>query len=88
LAPTAAIEFEEYNNHHEKKATDMAAAPICITCNLERTLVSIQPTRNRHDVRQYECPKCRSTFRLVVQRAPQESNDMAFDNPALRTGTR
>jgi transposase-like protein len=88
LPRTAAIDFAEYNNHHEKKAMYMAAAPICITCNLERTLVSIQPTRNRHDVRQYECPKCRSTFRLVVQRAPEESDDMALDNPSLRTGTR
>jgi hypothetical protein len=65
----------------------MAAAPICATCNLERTLISIQPGRNRHDVRQYECPSCRDIFRLVV-RAPLESDDAAFDNPALKTGTR
>jgi len=64
--------------------TEMAAAPICITCNTERTLVSIQPTRNRHDVRQYECPTCRSVFRLVTQRAPLESDDVAFENPPLR----
>lgn len=62
----------------------MVTAPICITCNLERTLVSIQPARNRHDVRQYECPKCRSAFRLVVQRKPLDSDDLVFDFPAQR----
>jgi transposase-like protein len=65
----------------------MAAAPRCVTCNLERTLVSIQPTRNRHDVRQYECPKCRSAFRLVVERASVESS-VTFDSPALLAGAR
>jgi hypothetical protein len=66
----------------------MASAPICITCNLERTLVSIQPARNRHDVRQYECPGCRSTFRLVMQRVPLESDDVVFENSPLRAGSR
>ena len=66
----------------------MAAAPICITCNLERTLVSILPTRNRHDVRQYECPKCKSAFRLVVQRAPLDPDDQAFDFPARKAAAR
>jgi hypothetical protein len=66
----------------------MAAAPICITCNLERTLVSIRPTRNRHDVRQYECPKCNSVFRLVVQRTPLDFDEGAFDAPALKAGAR
>jgi transposase-like protein len=65
----------------------MAAAPICMICDLERTLVSIQPTRNRHDVRQYECPKCRSAFRLVVERTSLESS-VAFDRPVMLTGTR
>ena len=64
----------------------MAAAPICLTCNLERTLVSIQPTRNRHDVRRYECPECKSAFRLVVQRAPLDSDEVAFDAPSLKAG--
>ncbi|MGA7071847.1 hypothetical protein [Bradyrhizobium sp.] len=66
----------------------MAAAPICIACNIERTLVSIQPTRNRHDVWQYECSTCRSIFRLVTQRASLESDDAAFENPPLRAGSR
>ena len=83
----SAIVCAPFNNHHGKKATDMMAAPICINCNLERTLVSIQPTRNRHDMRQYECPKCRSAFRLVVPRPSLESDDVVFDTPALRAGT-
>ena len=88
MTPAAGIEYADLNNHYGKKATDMAAAPICVTCNLERTLISIQPTRNRHVVRQYEGPKCRSTFRLVVQRAPLESDDVVFENPPLRAGNR
>lgn len=66
-----------------EKATDMAA-PICMTCNLERTLVSVQPTRNRHDLRQYECPKCRSAFRLVVQRPSLDSDELLHEEPARR----
>ena len=58
------------------------AAPICITCNLERTLVSIQPTQNRHDVRQYECPTCRSAFRLVVPGPSLDSDELVFESPA------
>ena len=64
------------------------AAPICIPCNLERTLISIQPTRNRHDVRRFECPKCRSTFRLVVQRARLDSDEIVFDTAASQAGAR
>jgi transposase-like protein len=66
----------------------MAAAPICMTCDLERALVSIRPTRNRHDIQQYECPVCRSVFRLVVSRAPLESSDVVFENAPLRAGSR
>ena len=67
----------------------MAAAPICLTCNLERVLVSIQPTRNRHDVRRYGCPKCRSAFRIVMQRAPLDfDEEVVFDVPPLMAGAR
>jgi hypothetical protein len=69
-----------------EKATDMAAAPICMSCNLERTLVSVQPARNRHDVRQYECPKCGSPFRLVVPREPLDK--VVDDAPPLQAGAR
>jgi hypothetical protein len=66
----------------------MAAAPICITCNAERELISIKPTRNRHDLLQYECPKCRNVFRLVMQRTPVEAeDDLTFDLPPLQART-
>ena len=69
----------------------MTAAPICVICNLERMLISIKPGGNRHDVRAYECPACHDVFRLVVQRAPLESDDgidVVFDGPKLQAGTR
>jgi hypothetical protein len=62
------------------------AAPICISCNVERILVSIQPTRNRHDVWQYECPKCRSVFRLVAQRRSLGSDEVVIDGLKLAIG--
>ena len=71
-----------------EEAPDMIAAPICMSCNLERALVSVQPTRNRHDLRQYECPKCRSAFRLVVQRPSLEADDVVFGFPAAQAGGR
>ena len=74
----------------------MVAAPHCMTCNLERILKNIQPGRNRHDVRSYECPGCRDTFRLVVVRASLEADDLVFresdefvfEEPARKTATR
>jgi hypothetical protein len=66
----------------------MAAAPICMTCNLERTLISIKPVQNRHDMLQYECPKCRNAFRLVIQRARLEFEDVVLDGPALQAAAR
>jgi hypothetical protein len=65
----------------------MAAAPICMTCNLERILISIKPAKNGHDILQYECPNCRNIFRLVMQRAPVELDDVVFDGPALQAAT-
>ena len=65
----------------------MAGAPICTTCNLESTLISIKPGRNRHDVRAYECSACHDVFRLVIQREPLASDDpidVVFDSPALQ----
>jgi hypothetical protein len=66
----------------------MAAAPICMTCNLERTLISIKPVQNRHNMLQYECPKCRNAFRLVMQRARLEPEGVVFDGPTLQTAAR
>jgi hypothetical protein len=59
------------------------AAPICIDCNLERSLISIKPVKNRHEMMQYECPHCRNIFSLVVERAPLDF-DVTFDRPALQ----
>jgi hypothetical protein len=66
----------------------MFAAPICMTCNLERTLISIQPGRNRHDVRSYECSDCKDIFRLVVPRAPLEGDEPVFEEPSRKAATR
>ena len=74
----------------------MVTAPHCMTCDLERILVSIQPGRNRHDVRSYECPGCRDTFRLVVERASleadelvfRESDELVFEEPSRKTAAR
>jgi hypothetical protein len=71
-----------------EKATDMLAAPHCITCNLERTLISIQPGRNRHDVRSYECPVCKGIFRLVVERTSFEADELAVAKPARKAAAR
>jgi hypothetical protein len=35
---------------------------------------------------QYECPGCRNVYRLVMQRAPAEPNDLVCDEPALQIG--
>jgi hypothetical protein len=78
------------------RAADMVAAPQCITCDLERTLISIQPGRNRHDVRSYECPDCKDIFRLVVPRAAleadelvfREADELVFEEPSRRAATR
>jgi hypothetical protein len=75
------------NNRYGKKAADMASEPICITCNLERMLISIKPGRNRHDVRAYECPACRDVFRLVVPREPLEADDL-IDEVSKQAGAR
>ena len=66
----------------------MAAAPICISCNLERELISIRPVKNRHDMLQYECPGCRNVFRLVMERQAAELDEVVFEEPARLSGTR
>jgi hypothetical protein len=66
----------------------MAAAPICITCNLERILIGIKPVKNRHEMRQYECPSCRDVFRLVTERARLELDDLTVEWPELQVAAR
>jgi hypothetical protein len=49
----------------------MDAEPNCIACNVKRTLTGVVPVKGRHEMLSFECPKCRSIFRLVVQREPR-----------------
>jgi hypothetical protein len=51
-------------------------------------LISIKPGRNRHDVRQYECPGCRDIFTLVSQHAPSEPDKTNSDRPALQAAAK
>ena len=46
----------------------MDAEPKCIACDVKRSLISVMPVRNRHEMLSYECPNCRSIFRLVTRR--------------------
>jgi hypothetical protein len=48
----------------------MDVEPYCIACNVTRTLISVLPVKNRHEMRSFECPQCRSLFRLVIRREP------------------
>lgn len=50
----------------------MNAERNCIACNVERILIGVTPARNRHEMLTFECPKCRSIFRLVVPREPSK----------------
>jgi hypothetical protein len=49
--------------------------PNCIACNVTRTLINVLPVKNRHEMRSFECPECRSLFRLVVRREPRPFAD-------------
>jgi hypothetical protein len=48
----------------------MDAEPNCIACNLKRTLISVSPAANRHEMQCFECPKCHTILTLVVEREP------------------
>jgi hypothetical protein len=61
----------------------MSAEPICIACNVERMLISVTPVRNRHEMLNYECPKCRNVFRLVARREPREFAEAVAGRPAF-----
>jgi len=65
----------------------MAAAPICISCNLERELISIRPVKNRHDMHHYECLGCHNVFRLVMERPPVELDELVFEDTVLKVAT-
>ncbi|SHK10759.1 hypothetical protein SAMN05444159_2429 [Bradyrhizobium lablabi] len=53
----------------------MNVEPNCIACNVTRTLISVLPVKNRHEMRSFECPECGSLFRLVVRREPRSVAD-------------
>jgi hypothetical protein len=61
----------------------MTAEPICIACNVERKLTEVTPVRNRHEMLNYECPKCQSIFRLVVRRERREPAEAIPGRPAF-----
>jgi hypothetical protein len=66
----------------------MNVEPNCIACNVTRTLINVLPVKNRHEMRSFECPQCRSLFRLVVRRelrpAADEMTDPSFAAAALQ----
>ena len=49
----------------------MDAEPHCLDCDAKRTLIGVMPVKNRHEMLSFECPKCRSIFRLVTRREPR-----------------
>lgn len=49
----------------------MDAEPNCLACDAKRTLISVVPVKNRHEMLSFECPKCGSIFRLVTRREPR-----------------
>jgi predicted RNA-binding Zn-ribbon protein involved in translation (DUF1610 family) len=59
----------------------MNAEPICIACNVKRTLASVTPVRNRHEMQSFECPNCGSLFRFVVRRERRPLADEASGRP-------
>ena len=56
----------------------MGADPKCIACNVQRDLISITPIVNGHGMQSFECPKCKSVFRLVIQRESNLLPDAVF----------
>jgi predicted RNA-binding Zn-ribbon protein involved in translation (DUF1610 family) len=46
----------------------MNAESNCIVCDVKRTLTSVTPVKNRHEMLSFECPRCGSVFRLVARR--------------------
>ena len=56
----------------------MDADPKCMACDVRRDLISITPIVNGHEVQSFECPKCKSVFRLVIQRESNLLPDAVF----------
>lgn len=64
----------------------MDTEPKCIACNVDRSLIGVMPVRNRHEMLSYECPNCRSIFRLVVRRKPRLPAEGSPTVPRLAAG--
>jgi protein-arginine kinase activator protein McsA len=57
----------------------MDAVPVCIACEQKRHLLCVIPIINRHEMRVFECERCKSKFRLVAERQPNvPKDDFAF----------
>jgi hypothetical protein len=60
----------------------MDAELACIACNVKRTLLSVTPVRNRHEMRSFECPECRTILKLMVaRRKPRLFAEGMLDRP-------
>ena len=53
----------------------MDAAPVCIACDQKRHLLCVIPIINRHEMRVFECERCKSKFRLVAERTTDMPED-------------
>jgi ribosomal protein L37AE/L43A len=53
----------------------MEAAPVCIACDQQRHLLCVIPIVNRHEMRVFECERCKSKFRLVAERKSDVAED-------------
>ena len=57
----------------------MNAEPVCLACDQKRQLITVIPIVNRHEMRVFECARCKSVFRLVAERKADKSReDLAF----------
>jgi hypothetical protein len=44
-----------------------AGRPLCKDCNIPMWLVSIEPEREGHDARTFECPRCQEAIVEVIK---------------------
>jgi hypothetical protein len=57
----------------------MSTEPVCLACDQKRQLITVIPIVNRHEMRVFECARCKSVFRLVAEReADVLKDDLAF----------
>lgn len=57
----------------------MNAEPACLACDQKRQLIKVIPIVNRHEMRVFECARCKSVFRLVAERKTDLlQEDLAF----------